>query len=46
MVERSTLVPDASPHRRNMPHMRIAIRNRGTIGGSLAHAEPAAELRP
>ena len=28
-----------------MPHIaHPAIRNRGTIGGSLAHADPAAEL--
>jgi len=28
-----------------MPHVaHLAIRNRGTIGGSLAHADPAAEL--
>jgi carbon-monoxide dehydrogenase medium subunit len=28
-----------------MPHVaHLAVRNRGTIGGSLAHADPAAEL--
>ena len=28
-----------------MPHVaHLAIRNRGTIGGSLSHADPAAEL--
>ena len=28
-----------------MTHVaHLAIRNRGTIGGSLAHADPAAEL--
>jgi carbon-monoxide dehydrogenase medium subunit len=27
-----------------MPHVaHLAIRNRGTIGGSIAHADPAAE---
>ena len=33
------LLAEAAPH---IGH--IAIRNRGTIGGSLAHADPAAEL--
>lgn len=36
---RAPLVAEAIPH---IGH--IAIRNRGTIGGSLAHADPAAEL--
>ena len=46
MVERSTLVSDRVPLiAETMPHIaHPAIRNRGTIGGSLAHADPAAEL--
>jgi aerobic carbon-monoxide dehydrogenase medium subunit len=45
-VERSTLVSDRVPLvAETMPHIaHPAIRNRGTIGGSLAHADPAAEL--
>jgi len=45
-VERSGLVARAQPlvleAVRNIAHPQI--RNRGTIGGSLAHADPAAEL--
>jgi CO/xanthine dehydrogenase FAD-binding subunit len=37
--ERVPLLADAMPH---IGH--VQIRNRGTIGGSLAHADPAAEL--
>src|SRR5437667_6777917 len=37
--ERVPLLADAMPH---IGHAQI--RNRGTIGGSLAHADPAAEL--
>jgi carbon-monoxide dehydrogenase medium subunit len=46
MVERSTLVAQRVPLiAETMPHIaHPAIRNRGTIGGSLAHADPAAEL--
>ena len=45
-VERSTLVSERVPLiAETMPHIaHPAIRNRGTIGGSLAHADPAAEL--
>jgi carbon-monoxide dehydrogenase medium subunit len=45
-VERSRLVSDRVPLiAETMPHIaHPAIRNRGTIGGSLAHADPAAEL--
>ena len=45
-VERSTLVSERAPLvTETMPHIaHPAIRNRGTIGGSLAHADPAAEL--
>ena len=45
-VERSRLVLDRVPLiAETMPHIaHAAIRNRGTIGGSLAHADPAAEL--
>ena len=45
-VERSALVSDRVPLiAETMPHIaHPAIRNRGTIGGSLAHADPAAEL--
>jgi len=45
-IERSQLVANAQPLLleavRNIAHPQI--RNRGTIGGSLAHADPAAEL--
>lgn len=45
-VERSTRVAVRVPLiAETMPHIaHPAIRNRGTIGGSLAHADPAAEL--
>jgi CO/xanthine dehydrogenase FAD-binding subunit len=45
-VERSALVAGRFPLvAETMPHIaHPAIRNRGTIGGSLAHADPAAEL--
>lgn len=39
IAERAPLVTETMPH---VAHPQI--RNRGTIGGSLAHAEPAAEL--
>jgi carbon-monoxide dehydrogenase medium subunit len=46
VVERSPLVAEhARLLTETMPHVaHPAIRNRGTIGGSLAHADPAAEL--
>jgi carbon-monoxide dehydrogenase medium subunit len=46
MVERSQLVASANPLLAAvMPWIaHVQIRNRGTIGGSLAHADPAAEL--
>src|ERR1700739_3392733 len=44
-VERSSIVaaklPVMSAAMRHVAH--LAIRNRGTIGGSIAHADPAAE---
>lgn len=45
-VERSALIADAVPLlRETMPFIaHPAIRTRGTVGGSLAHADPAAEL--
>ncbi len=45
-VENSTLAQRLSPLLHEaMPHIaHTQIRNRGTIGGSLAHADPAAEL--
>ena len=45
-VERSALVSRRVPLiAETMPHIaHPAIRNRGTVGGSLAHADPAAEL--
>ena len=45
-VERSTLVSERAPLiSETLPHIaHPAIRNRGTIAGSLAHADPAAEL--
>ncbi|MBL8055950.1 MAG: xanthine dehydrogenase family protein subunit M [Anaerolineales bacterium] len=45
-VERSPLVKDHAPLlHETMPHIaHPQIRNRGTLGGSLAHADPAAEL--
>jgi carbon-monoxide dehydrogenase medium subunit len=45
-VERSRLIAQHAPLiARAMPHIaHAAIRNRGTIGGSLSYADPAAEL--
>jgi CO/xanthine dehydrogenase FAD-binding subunit len=45
-VERSAVVAEKAPLvAETMPHIaHPAIRNRGTMGGSLAHADPAAEL--
>lgn len=45
-VERSELVARRVPLlHAAMPHIaHVQIRNRGTVGGSLAHADPAAEL--
>lgn len=51
MTRQRTLEVDAAAHRAN-PLIRAtlqnvahtAIRNRGTVGGSLAHADPSAEL--
>ena len=45
-VERSDLVSARAPLLfETMPHIaHLQIRSRGTIGGSLAHADPAAEL--
>ena len=45
-VEHSTAIADRAPLiHETMPHIaHPQIRNRGTIGGSLAHADPAAEL--
>ena len=45
-MERSPLAQRLTPLLHEaMPHIAHAqIRNRGTIGGSLAHADPAAEL--
>jgi CO/xanthine dehydrogenase FAD-binding subunit len=45
-VERSAVVAERAPLvTETMPYIAHApIRNRGTIGGSLAHADPAAEL--
>ena len=45
-IEKSDLVREANPLlHAAMPYIAHAqIRNRGTIGGSLAHADPAAEL--
>lgn len=39
VARRCPIIPEAMRH---VAH--LAIRNRGTIGGSLAHADPAAEL--
>jgi carbon-monoxide dehydrogenase medium subunit len=39
IAERATLIAETLPH---VAHAQI--RNRGTMGGSLAHADPAAEL--
>ncbi len=45
-LERSALVATQSPLlHAALPHIaHVQIRNRGTLGGSLAHADPAAEL--
>lgn len=45
-VERSPLVTQLAPLiAETMPHIaHPQIRNRGTVGGSLAHADPSAEL--
>ena len=45
-LERSDLVAARAPLlHATMPHIaHVQIRNRGTLGGSLAHADPAAEL--
>ncbi len=45
-VERDPLIATHAPLlKATMPHIaHTQIRNRGTIGGSLAHADPAAEL--
>ena len=45
-VEQDTLIREHAPLlHETMPHIaHWQIRNRGTIGGSLAHADPAAEL--
>ncbi len=45
-VERNPLVAERAPLvHETMPHIaHPQIRNRGTFGGSLAHADPAAEL--
>ncbi len=45
-LEKSPLIAKRAPLvAQTMPHVaHPQIRNRGTIGGSLAHAEPAAEL--
>jgi aerobic carbon-monoxide dehydrogenase medium subunit len=46
VVETSELIASRVPLlAQTMPYIaHLAIRNRGTIGGSLAHADPAAEL--
>jgi CO/xanthine dehydrogenase FAD-binding subunit len=45
-VEQDTLIREHAPLlHETMPHIaHWQIRNRGTIGGSLAHADPAAEI--
>jgi len=45
-VEKSDLIAQRAPLlHATMPYIaHVQIRNRGTIGGSLAHADPAAEL--
>ena len=45
-AERSEIIARHAPLiARAMPHIaHVAIRNRGTLGGSLAYADPAAEL--
>ncbi|HET9275625.1 MAG TPA: xanthine dehydrogenase family protein subunit M [Gemmatimonadales bacterium] len=46
LLERDPRVAERAPLlRETMPHVaHPPIRNRGTVGGSLAHADPAAEL--
>ncbi len=46
VVERDALVAERAPLlRETMPHIaHPQIRNRGTFGGSIAHADPAGEL--
>ena len=46
MVERSPVIEEKAPLiHETMPQIAtVQIRNRGTIGGSLAHADPSAEL--
>ncbi|MCI0399612.1 MAG: xanthine dehydrogenase family protein subunit M [Chloroflexi bacterium] len=45
-LERDPVVAEVAPLlHETMPHVaHVQIRNRGTLGGSLAHADPAAEL--
>ena len=45
-AERSDVIAQHAPLiARAMPHIaHVAIRNRGTLGGSIAFADPAAEL--
>ncbi len=45
-AERSPLVSERCPLLRDALHLvgHVQIRNRGTVGGSIAHADPAAEL--
>jgi len=45
-IEKSALIGERAPLlHATMPYIaHVQIRNRGTIGGSLAHADPAAEL--
>jgi carbon-monoxide dehydrogenase medium subunit len=45
-AERSPLVAERCPLLRDALHLvgHVQIRNRGTIGGTIAHADPAAEL--
>ena len=45
-AEKDTLIKEHAPLiHETMPHIAtVQIRNRGTIGGSLAHADPSAEL--
>jgi carbon-monoxide dehydrogenase medium subunit/6-hydroxypseudooxynicotine dehydrogenase subunit alpha len=46
VLERSTLIDAGWPVLRDVAHHvgHAAIRNRGTVGGSVAHADPTAEL--
>jgi 2-furoyl-CoA dehydrogenase FAD binding subunit len=42
---RQSRVPDLPLVREALPHVgHVATRNRGTVGGSIAHADPSAEL--